>query len=84
MRIVGWPEVCDADGAIFPVDLMDVDFHGTPQELREIAEFLFRAATELQSAEKRNLALNIGVDLANSNPHAEVGIWVNVVRHVDE
>jgi hypothetical protein len=25
------------------------------------------------------LELNVGVDIGNSNPHAIVGIWVNVV-----
>jgi hypothetical protein len=84
MRIVGWPEKCDEDGAILPVTIVDVDFQGTPEELRAIGEFLLEAAVELDIAQARNLPLQVGIDLGNSNPHAEVGISVNAVRHVDE
>jgi len=82
MRLIGWPSEPDVDGGILPVDLVDVDFDGTPQELREIGEFLLRAAAELEVAEQNNSALNIGIDLGNSDPDAKVGIWVNVVRYV--
>ncbi|NRR34294.1 hypothetical protein HSX11_29410 [Oxalobacteraceae bacterium] len=84
MRIIGWPEKCDEDGAILPVTIVDVDFQGTPEELRVIGEFLLATAAELDIAQARNLPLHVGIDLGNSNPRAEVGISVNVVRHIDE
>jgi hypothetical protein len=84
MRILGWPEETDSDGAILPVNIVDVDFHGTADELRLIAHFLLKAATELDHAQANNLELNIGIDLDNSNPDARVGIWVNVIREVDK
>ncbi|WP_295994422.1 hypothetical protein [Rugamonas sp.] len=84
MRIIGWSEKCDEDGAILPVTIVDVDFHGTPEELRAIGEFLLEAAVKLDIAQARNLPLHVGIDLGNSNPYAEVGISVNAVRHVDE
>lgn len=84
MRIQGWPEELDRDGAILPVDIVDVDFYGTADELRLIANFLLRAATELDHAQANNLELNVGVDLAKSNPDARVGVWVNVVRQVSK
>jgi len=84
MRIIGWPEETDADGAILPVTIVDVDFHGTPEELRAIGEFLLKAAAELELAQGNNLPLNVGLDLGNSNPNAAVGISVNAVRHVNE
>lgn len=80
MRIVGWPEEPDADGAIFPVTISDVDFHGTPDELRMIAHFLLKAADALNRAQASDLGFNTGVQLENSNPAASVGLWVNVVR----
>jgi hypothetical protein len=84
MRIVGWPEDPDADGGIFPVSIADVDFHGTPEEIRSIAALLLRAADELDRAQANNLELNVGVELENSNSEAGVGIWVNVVRQIGE
>lgn len=81
MRIVGWPEEPDADGGILPVTIVDVDFHGTPEELRATGQFLLKAAAELDLAESNNSALHISVDLGNSNPRAEVGLSINVVRH---
>ena len=67
MRIVGWPEEPDADGCILPVTIVDVDFHGTPKELRAIGEFLLKAATELDLANSSNSALHVGVELGSSN-----------------
>jgi hypothetical protein len=84
MRITGWPLRADSEGCILPVNLADVDFHGTPQELRKIAAFLLGAAAELEVATRSDVALNVGIDLDNSNPHPEVGLWVNVVRHVEK
>jgi hypothetical protein len=84
MRIIGWPEKPDKDGAILPVTIVDVDFHGTAEELRAIGDFLLKAASEFDIAAAKNLPLHASVDLGNSNPHAEVGISVNAVRHVDE
>ena len=84
MRIVGWPEVPDADGCIFPVTVVDVDFHGTPEEMRAIGNFLLKAASELDIAQSSNSALHVGVELGNSNPLAGVGLSVNVVRHSGE
>jgi len=84
MRITGWPLHADSDSCILPVNLADVDFHGTPQELRKIADFLLGAATQLEVATQSDVALNVGIDLDNSNPHPEVGLWVNVVRHVEK
>jgi len=84
MRIVGWPEEHDADGGILPVTISDVDFHATSEELRLIASFLLKAANELDHAQANNSALNVGVELGNANPAAGVGLWVNVVRTVDE
>lgn len=84
MRIIGWPERPDVDGGILPVTIVDVDFHGTPEELRAIGDFLLSAAAELDIAQANNSALHVGVDLGNSNPYAEVGVSVNVVRHVDD
>lgn len=84
MRIVGWPEEPDADGCVLPVTIVDVDFHGTPKELRAIGEFLLKAAAELDLAKSSNSALHVGVQLGNSNPCAGVGLSVNIVRHADE
>lgn len=84
MRMIGWPEEPDEDGGILPVTIVDVDFQGAPEELRAIGEFLLKAAAELEIAQASNLPLHVSVDLGNSNPGAEVGISVNVVRHVDE
>lgn len=84
MRIIGWPLDADSDGCILLVNLADVDFHGTPRELRRIADFLLGAAAELEVATQSNVALNVGIDLDNSNLHPEVGLWVNVVRHVEK
>lgn len=84
MRIVGWPEEPDVDGGILPVTIVDVDFHGTPEELRAIGEFLLKAAAELECAQSSNSPLDVGVELGNSNPSAKVGLWVNVLRHADE
>jgi len=84
MRIIGWPEEPDEDGAILPVTIVDVDFHGTGDELRAIGEFLLKAAAELDIAVAKNLPLHIGVDLGNSNPNAEIGISVSAVRHIDK
>lgn len=84
MRITGWPLQADSDGCTLPVNLADVDFDGTPQELREIADFLLRASAELEVANQSDVALNVGIDLDNSNPHPEVGLWVKVVRHVEK
>lgn len=64
--------------------IVDVDFHGTPEELRAIGKFLLKAAAELELAQGINLPLNVGLDLGNSNPNAAVGISVNAVRHVNE
>ena len=84
MRIVGWPEKSDADGAILPVSIVDVDFHGTPKELRAIGEFMLKAAEELDMARASNSVLHVGIELENDNPSPEVGVWVNVVRHGGE
>ena len=83
MRIIGWPEVPDAGGEILPVTIVDVDFHGKPDELRAIGKFLLNAANELDAAFASNLPLQASIDLGNSNPNAEVQVSVNVVRHVD-
>jgi len=84
MRIIGWPEQPDADNGILPVTITEVDFHGTPDELRTIGEFLLKAAAELGLAQTGTAAVDTGIELSNSNPQATVGVWVNVVRHVDE
>ena len=84
MRIVGWPEESDAGGGILPVTIADVDLYGTPDELRLIANFLLRAARELELAQANNSELNVGVELGNSNSAAGVGLWLNVVRRADE
>ncbi|RZJ84351.1 MAG: hypothetical protein EOO64_04075 [Massilia sp.] len=83
MRMIGWPEEPDADGGILPVTIVDVDFQGTPEELRTIGEFLLKAAAELDLADANNSTLYLSVDLGNSNPRAEVGLHVNVVRHLE-
>jgi hypothetical protein len=83
MRIVGWPEQPDAEGGVLPVTIADVDFHGSSDELRLIANFLLKAASELDLAQANNLELDVGVELGNSNPAAAVGLWVNVLRQVD-
>jgi len=56
------------------VTIADVDFHGTPDELRLIANFLLRATGELDHAQANNSELNVGVELENSNPAACVGL----------
>lgn len=84
MRIVGWPGKSDADGAILPVSIVDVDFHGTPEELRAIGEFMLMAADELDQARASNSLLNVGIELENDDSSPEVGGWVNVVRHAAE
>jgi hypothetical protein len=84
MRIVGWPEEPDSHGGILPVTIVDVDFHGTPEELRAVGEFLLKAAAELDLVRTSNSAFQAGVELGNSNPDAGVGLSVNVVRHADE
>lgn len=84
MRIIGWPEEPDEGGAILPVTIFEVDFQGTPEELRAVGEFFLKAAAELDIAQASNLPLNVSIDLDNSNPYAEVGIYVNAVRHADE
>lgn len=81
MRIVGWPEESDAESGIDPLTIVDVDFHGTPEELRAIGNFLLKAAAELEYAQSSNSALNMGIELRNSNPAAGVGIAINVVRN---
>jgi hypothetical protein len=83
MRIFGCPEEPDADGAILPVTIVDVDFQGTSEELRAIGEFLLKAAAELDLAETNNSEVYLSIDLGNSNPRAEVGLHVNVVRHTE-
>lgn len=75
---------CGQRRCILPVNLADVDFHGTPQELRKITEFSLSAAIELEVATQNDVALDVGIDLENSNLHPEVGLWVNAVRHVDK
>lgn len=84
MRIVGWPEDPDEEGCILPVTITDVDFYGTPDELRLIANFLLKAAGELDLAQANNSELNVGVELGNSNPAAGVGLWVNVMRQAEK
>ena len=84
MRIIGFVEEPDVDGGILPVTIVDVDFQGTPEELRAIGEFLLKAAADLEIAQASNLPVHVSIDLGNSNPGAEVCISVNVVRHVDE
>ncbi|WP_322400859.1 DUF2345 domain-containing protein [Massilia luteola] len=63
MRIVGWPEESDSEGGILPMTISNVDFHRTPDELRLIANFLLRAAGELDLAQANNSELNVGVEL---------------------
>jgi len=82
MPITRWPLNADSDGCILPVNLADVDFHGTPQELRKIAEFLLGVADKLDVATQNDVAFNAGIDLENSIPHPEVRLRMNVVRHV--
>ena len=65
MRIVDWPEEPAADSGILPVTISDIDFHGTPEELRFIASFLLEEASELDFAQANNSALNVGVELGN-------------------
>lgn len=84
MRIIGWPEEPDAGGGVFPITIVDVDFHGTPEELRSIGEFFLSAAAKLQIAQTNDSVLHVVVDLGNSNPSAEVGVSVNVVRHIND
>jgi len=36
MRIIGWPEEPDEYGAILPVTIVEVNFQGTPEELRAV------------------------------------------------
>lgn len=84
MRIVGWPEESDPKGGILPLSIADVDLHGTPDELRVIANFLLKAASELELAQANNSELSVGIEIGNSNPTAGVGVWFNVVRQADE
>ncbi len=83
MRIIGFPEEPDEDGGISPVTIVDLNFHGTPEELRVVGEFLLKAAAELDLAQASDLPLNLSIDLGNSNPDAEVGILVSAVRYVE-
>lgn len=84
MLITGWPEAPDADGCILPVTIVDVDFHGTVEELRAVSKFLLSAANELEIAQGSNLPLQASIELRNSNPDAKVGISINVVQHVED
>lgn len=84
MRITGWPETPDADGCTLPVTIVEVDFHGTPEELRAVGNFLLSAANELEIAHGSDLPLSASIDLGNSNPNAKVGVSVNVVRHLED
>ncbi len=52
MRLVGWPTGYSEEEGLLPIDLQDIDFHGTPEELRALADFLKRAADKLAKAEK--------------------------------
>jgi hypothetical protein len=84
MRIVGLPEESDLGGSILPVTIADVDFDGTPEELRTLSDFFLKAAAQVDVAQATNSALRIGVELGNSSPTAKVGLWVKVVRQADE
>lgn len=81
MRLVGWPTKYSEEEGLLPIDLQDVDFHGTPEELRALAEFLEKAADKLAEAEKAKQDLNVGIDFGDSKPNPKTGIWVNVVYH---
>lgn len=82
MRLVGWPANYDKDEGLQPLEIKDIDLHGTAEELRVLSQFLEQAAFQLDQAKTSNQELNIGIDFEDDKPNSETGIWVNVVHHV--
>jgi hypothetical protein len=84
MRLVGWLiKYNDADD-LTPTYLQEIDLHATADELRALALFLNDAANQIEQAQLNNQALNIGIDFDSEVPNAQVGLFVNVVRHETE
>jgi hypothetical protein len=79
MRLTGWPTKWNREEGLLAVDMQDVDIHGTPEELRALADFLVRAAGEAARARDERREYRSAVDFPDDKPNPQTPICVEVV-----
>ena len=79
MRLTGWPTNWNREEGLLPVDIQDVDIHGTPEELRVLAEFLVRAADAASRARAEGREYRNGLDFPDEKPNPATPICIEVV-----
>jgi hypothetical protein len=84
MRVTGWPSYWEPSEGLLPVDIQDVDIQdvdtrGTPSELRSLAQFLVRAADELESAQRIHERYRSSSDFRDDKPQAQTPIVFEVI-----
>ena len=75
MRVIGLPTKWDEDKGLLPVDIQDVDIHGTTaEELEELASFFASAAKQFREPGFADTS----TELKDSKPNPKTGICFTV------
>ena len=80
MKLVGWPSYWKKEEGIIPLDIQEIDFQGSPEELIEISNFLRVAADQLSVSIDSQRDLDIDLQLSDSKDEVKLPISISVVH----
>lgn len=83
MKLVGWPSYWNKEDGISPVDIQEIDFQGSPEELTQISNFLIDAAFKLSHAIDNKKSLDLELQLSDSKNKSQLPISISVVRNCE-
>lgn len=84
MRLTSWPSYWNQTDGIVPAETQEVDIRATPDELRELARFLAKAADELEQPQVTREGYRCSADFGDDKPLPDVPIVFTVIGEVDE
>lgn len=76
VRIYGYQSYCDEAEGVVPIDLQDVSFYASANELQRLSE-LFKDAA-LKARELQTIELSVSFDDSKPNAQTQIGISVHL------
>jgi hypothetical protein len=81
MRVNGYLTSWSSEEGLTPVDVQDIEFFATPEELRLLAKFFAEAADEMESALSEKHDFRRSIDFPDDKPNPQTPICVDVVAY---
>jgi hypothetical protein len=71
MRLVGWPTEWNPEEGLLPVEIQDVNFYASAEELKQLASLFLAAAAQADGSAVSN-------EFSDSKPNPKTGIGVTI------